>query len=153
MTKKAFSLIECMVTLVLLMIAIGAVVSFRGYTVLAAQRAEDKILAAHTAQLLSEAWRSEQGDPSFDAAGRSSGSELEIAADEESGQVAAGLFPGGNYAGSYRVQLNEKPFQAHLFYQDYSGVVNVRSIHVIVTWHDSHGHDSLFHLPTLTVTE
>ncbi|MCE5185503.1 MAG: prepilin-type N-terminal cleavage/methylation domain-containing protein [Planctomycetaceae bacterium] len=147
MKNKGFSLVECMVTLVLLLITIGAVMSFRCYTVTAAERAEDHLMAAHTALLLSEAWGSSGGDPAFTPLSYAYEPGLQITA--VTGQITLPEFD-GNYAGSYRVQLNGKSFDAHLYYKDYPSMPNTRSIHVIAAWQDARGRDRQFHLPTLT---
>jgi Tfp pilus assembly protein PilV len=154
MKTKAFSLMECMVTLVLLLITVGAIMSFRCYTVMSAQRAADQLLAAHAAQLISEAWRAAEGNPAFDPSDCSYEPGFRIEADPTAGQAEGAELPdfGGSYAGSYKVRLNGRAFQAHLYYQDYPGTANMRSVHVFVVWQDARRLRYQYHLPTLTHT-
>lgn len=151
MKKKAFSLLECMVTLVLLLMTVGAVMSFRCYTVTAAERAEDQLMAAHTAYLLAEAWKCSKGDPSFNPTERSYADGFVVETDPSAEGVELAGFS-GNYAGSWRVLVGGKQYGAHLYYEDYAGVDNMRQIHVIMTWQDARAKIRQFHLPTLAKT-
>lgn len=152
MKKQGFSLLECLITLVLLLITIGAVISFRCYTAVAAERAENQLLAAHTAHLLSEAWKSTKADASFNAAACSDETGLRIEADPSAADGLELKGASGSYAGSWRIVLAGKQFGAHFYYENYMPVDNMRLIHVIVTWQDARQNIRQFHLPSLAST-
>ena len=63
--SHGFTLLECMVVMLILMITFGGIMSFRYYAVLSAERAETELLAARTAVVISEAWRARKGADDF----------------------------------------------------------------------------------------
>ena len=158
--RIGFTLIECMIALVVSMMVMGAIMTFRYYTVVSAERAENQLMAARGAYLLSEAWRGQNGDLLFDPTEQDFDSDFQI----ETVTVSAllGTYPSGSYSnklqsqtgltilGNYRIQIDDKEFRARLLYGDVAGVQNLRSIHILVVWQDHRGVRYEYYLPTLT---
>ena len=148
---RAFTLIECMIVLLILMITFTGIMSFRYYAVLSAQRAETELLAAQTAVVLSEAWRALKGTEDFDPTQYAFDDSFLI----QSGSVSAfsgASLPGFNYLGNYQVQIEGRRFNASLVYENSSDVSNMRILHVILAWQDTNGLEQTFHLSTLSQT-
>jgi Tfp pilus assembly protein PilV len=59
--QHAFTLIECLVMVLILMVSISGILSFRYHAILNAERAETQLLAARAATVLSEGWRASKG--------------------------------------------------------------------------------------------
>lgn len=157
---NAFTLIECMLALVALMIVMGGVMVFRYYTVVCAEGAENQLMAARSAYLLCEAWRGQKADASFDPTQQDFDSYFQIEKMLTPGLLDAA--PEGSYSeklsgvagltvlGNYRIQADDKEFLARLFYASDAGVPNLRSIHILVVWRDSRGTRCEYYLPTLS---
>ena len=157
--EKAFSLIETMIAAVVLMIVMGSIMMFRYYTVVSAERAENQLMAARCAYLLSEAWKGQKGDPAFDPTEQDF--DLDFTIQSMTSPDLLGSFPSGSYGekleakadvsvlGNYRVQIDDKEFQTQLLYGELSGVDNLNLIHVLVVWKDYRGMRYEYYLPTL----
>ena len=158
--RVAFTLVESMIAIVVLMIVMGAIMTFRYYTVVSAERAENQLMAARSAYLLSEAWRGQKGDLLFDPTEQDFDSYFQIEA--KAVPTLLGTYPTGSYSdklqsqagltvlGNYRIQNDDKEFWARLLYEDVSGVPNLRSIHILVVWQDHRGVRYEYYLPTLS---
>ena len=158
--RIGFTLIECMIALVVSMMVMGAIMTFRYYTVISAERAENQLMAARSAYLLSEAWRGQKGDSLFDPTQQDFDADFQIEAVSMSTLLST--YPSGSYSdkiqseagltvlGNYRIQIDDKEFRARLLYGDVAGVQDLRSIHVLVVWQDHRGTRYEYHFPTLT---
>lgn len=158
--RVGFTLIECTIALVVSMMVMGAIMTFRYYTVVSAERAENQLMAARSAYLLSEAWRGRKGDSLFDPTEQDFDSDFQIEAVGVS--TLLGSYPSGSYSdklqsqagltvlGNYRIQIDDKEFRARLLYGDIASVQNLRSIHILVVWQDHRGARYEYYLPTLT---
>lgn len=149
--SHAFTLIECMIVLLILMITFGGILSFRYYAVLNAERAETELLAARTAVVLSEAWRAQKGTGEFDPIQYGLGDNFLIQSGSVSAFSGAGQ-PGFNYLGDYQIQIEGRRFNVSLVYENSSDVANMRILHVILAWQDASGLKQTFHLSTLSQT-
>ena len=155
----AFTLLECMIAVVLLMIIFGAIMTFRYYTVACAERAENQLMAARSAYLLSEAWKGQHGDSSFDPTQQDFDSDFQIST--LISQDLLDVFPVGSYSeklqnqfglsvlGNYSIRIDDKQFWARLLYGEEAGIPDLRSIHVLVVWQDHWGMRYECYLPTL----
>lgn len=160
--KSAFTLIECLLAAVILMIVFAAIMTFRYYTVGSAERAENQLLAARCAYLLSEAWKGGKAEPSFDPVQHHFDETFQIEtlaspdilmmdpAGSESQQLHQ--YSGLTILGNYQIRVDNKEFSTQLLYQDLPGVQNLRSIHILVVWQDSRGVRYEYYLPTLSRT-
>ena len=158
--RIGFTLIECMIAIVVMMIVMVAIMTFRYYTVICAERAENQLMAARSAYLLSEAWRGQKGDLLFDPTEQDFDSDFQIEVLTE--PSFAVMDTAGSYSGilqnpimlkmlgSYRVQIDGKEFTANLLYGDVAGVQNLRSLHVLIDWQDHRGVRYEYYLPTLS---
>lgn len=156
----AFSLIECMIAIVILMMAMGGIMTFRYYTVVCAERAENELMAARSAYFLSEAWRGQKADASFDPTQQDFESYFQVEKILTPGLL--GMAPAGSYSekvgsiaglsslGDYRIQIDGKEFLARLLYGPVGGVQNLRSIHILVVWNDFRGTRCEYYLPTFS---
>ena len=148
---RGFTLIECMVGMLILMITFGGIMSFRYYSVLSAQRAETQLLAARAAVVLSEAWRGQKGADDFDPTQQSFDDHFRV----QSGSVSAfseATGPGYTHLGNYQVQIEGRRFSASLVYENSATVQNARILHVVLDWQDGKQRRQTFHLSTLTQT-
>ncbi len=146
-TKGGFTLVECMLAAFILMIVMAGLMGFRYYTVLNAEVAENQLLAARAASLLTEAWRGQDGDLAFDPLQQDFDSDFEISLLEAN---VGGGYMGLSSLGSYQIKLDGKEFQAQLLYGKMWGSNTLRSIHVIIRWEDHRGVEHRYHLPTLS---
>ena len=148
---SGFTLIECMVVILILMVTIGGIMSFRYYAVLSTERAETQLLAARAAVVLSEAWRGQKGTDDFDPTQQSFDDHFLV----QSGSVSAfseAAGPGYIHLGNYQVQVEGRRFNATLVYENSAAIQNVRILHVILGWQDGKQLQQTFHLSTLTQT-
>jgi prepilin-type N-terminal cleavage/methylation domain-containing protein len=149
--RHGLTLIECMVVMLILMITFGGIVGFRYYSVLSAERAETQLLAAHTAVVISEAWRAKRGATDFDPTQQSFDTHFQI---ETGGVSAFSKASGPSYKilGNYLVKIEGREFNASLIYQESTDVPNARILHVVLGWQDRKQLDQTYHLSTLTQT-
>jgi len=148
---QAFTLVECMIVMLILMVTFGGIMSFRYYAVLSAERAETELLAARAAVVLSEAWRAQKGADDFDPIQQSFDDHFLI----QSGSVSA--FPGTSgpgytHLGNYQIQIEGRRFNASLMYENSPAVPNARILHIVLAWQDGKQLQQKFHLTTLTQT-
>ena len=149
--RGAFTLIECMVVMLILMITLSGIMGFRYYSVLSAERAETQLLAARSATVITEAWRAQKGALDFDPIQQSFDSHFLI----ESGSVSAFSGtpdPSHKYLGNYQIQIEGRRFNASLIYEDSVDVPNARILHVVLGWMDGKQLEQTYHLSTLTQT-
>ncbi len=157
---KGFSIVETLLAAVVLMIAIGGIMVFRYYTVVSAERAENQLMAARCAYLLSEAWRGQKGDAAFDPTEQDFDLNFQIQQMTSPGLL--GSFPTGSpgeklkgntgvsLLGNYRVQIDDKEFQTQLLYSELVGVQNLNVLHILVVWTDHRKGRHEYYLPTLS---
>lgn len=145
-----FTLIECMVVLLILMVTFGGIMSFRYYAVLSAERAETELLAARAATTISEAWRARRGAADFDPTEQSFSGHFQISS-ANMGSFNGISSPGTQELGMYQVEVEGRRFQANLFYRA-GAVPNTRLLHVVLSWRDGKKTAQQFHLSTLTQT-
>ena len=146
-----FTLVECMVVMLILMVTMGGILGFRYYSVLSAERAETQLLAARAAVVLSEAWRAQKGADDFDPTQQSFEDYFLV----QSGSVSAfseAAGPGYMHLGNYQIQVEGRRFNASLVYENSATVQNVRILHVVLAWQDGKQLRQTFHLSTLTQT-
>lgn len=149
--KQAFTLIECLIVMLILMISIGGIMGFRYYSVLNAERAETHLLAARTAHVLIEAWKGHKGAADFDPTLPGFDSCFQIQPGSFFGSESAAL-TGSEYRflGTYRVDVEGRSFRADLIYQNASDIDRLRTLYVVVSWQDQQ--PRRLYLSTLTQT-
>ena len=148
---KGFTLIECMVVMLILMITIGGIMGFRYHSVLNAERAETQLLAARAADVISEAWRAQKGATDFDPIGQSFDSHFLIGSGSVSA-FAGASGPGYQILGNYQIQIEGRRFNASLVFEDFTDVPNARILHVVLRWQDGKERGQTYHLSTLSQT-
>lgn len=148
--QTAVTLVECMITILVLMITIGGILSFRYQSVLNAQRAEDQLLAARAANVLAEAWRGSRGATDFDPIQQGFDSYFQIQDHPDSKMY---FYSGpSKHLGKYQVMIEGRTFNTSLFYQNNAGMPNARMLTVILTWQDGRQSPQQYRLSTLTRT-
>jgi type II secretory pathway pseudopilin PulG len=148
---KAFTLVECMVMMLVLIISLVGTLGFRYHSVLNAQHAEDQLLAARAAQVISDAWRAQKGDADFDPIQQSFDTHFEIQPNNLMAFEVIGE-PATVMLGRYLVDIEGRQFQAVLAYEAAMGIPNARMLHVWLTWRDSRKVKQQFNLSTLSQT-
>ena len=148
---QAFTLIECMVVMLVLMITMGGIMGFRYYSVLSAERAETELLAARAAVVISEAWRAQKGAGDFDPTQQGFDDYFQIQSGTVAG-VGGFLIAMSTHLGTYRVDIEGRSFRTDLVYQSSPDVPNARLLHVVLSWQDHKQMRQEFHLSTLTQT-
>lgn len=149
--NRAFTLIECLIVMLILTITFGGIASFRYYAVLSAERAEAQLLAARAAVAISEAWRAQKGTTDFDPTQQGFDDYFQIQSD--SGLSFSGTAPSGALIlGNYQVEVEGRQFQANLMYQDFADVPDARLLYVVMTWQDRKQISQQFYLSTLSQT-
>lgn len=148
---KAFTLVECMVMMLVLIIALVGTLGFRYHSVLNAQHAEDQLLAARAAQVISDSWRAQKGDANFDPTQQSFDTHFQIQPNNIMAFEPIGK-PGMVMLGYYLVDIEGRQFQALLAFENAMGVPNARMLHVSLIWQDSRKVKQQFSLSTLSQT-
>lgn len=149
--SHGFTLVECMVVILILTITFSGIMSFRYFAVLNAERAETQLLAARAAVVVSEAWRAQKGADDFDPTEQSFDDHFLIQPGGASAFSGAAE-PGYIHLGNYQVQIEGRQFRASLMYENSADVTNVRILHVVLAWRDGKQLQQSFHLSTLTQT-
>jgi len=150
--KQGFTLVECMVMMLILMITLGGTLGFRYFSVLSAQRAEDQLLAAHAAQVISDAWRGQKGAADFDPTLQGLSSSFQIQSSGSVDTVKDLISVSATPLGLYRIDTEERTFRAVLSYEDDPSVPNARLLHITLIWQDTKRTRQQFQLSTLTRT-
>lgn len=143
-----FTLVECMLAALVLMVVLGGIMTFRYYTVFSAESAENQILAARAACLLSEAWRGQKGDAAFDPLQQDFDDDFQISEASGTGESITGMSSLGNYD----VELDGKEFTAQLLYRKVTGVDELLLLQVVIRWKDHRGVQQHYYLPTFSQT-
>lgn len=158
--RRGFSLIECLLAGIVILGVIVAMMTFRYTAVAHAEQAENQLLAARSANLLSEAWRGQKADADFDPLLHGFDADFQIEPADAFGLL--GSAPAGSrmadlqsqsglsLLGSYRILIDSKEFYAQLLYGSLSGVDHLRAIHVLIVWQDHRGVRHEYYLPTLS---
>jgi type II secretory pathway pseudopilin PulG len=149
---RAFTLVECLVVMLILMVTFGGVIGFRYFSILSAERAETQLLAARAAVVISEAWRAQKGATDFDPTQQGFDDYFQIL---PAGSALAfmGTLPSGSLLlGDYQVEIEGRQFRAKLMYENAAGVPNARLLYVVMNWQDRKQLRQQFCLSTLTQT-
>ena len=129
--SKGFSLVDTMVSLVILVIAVLGVSKVRYYTTLDTQKAERQTTAAQTAILLGETWRGTKGSESFNPVAQL-GADLTItqttAPKTQGKKDAEGFFLLDNY----KLTLDQVNYYATLSWKDIDK--DLRALNVLIAW-------------------
>jgi len=148
---RAFTLVECLVVMLILMITFGGIMGFRYFSILSAERAETQLLAARAAGVIAEAWRAQKGADDFDPTEQGYDDHFQI----QSGTVAGlegSLIGTSKHLGIYRIDVEGRSFRTDLVYQNSPDVPNARILYVTLSWRDSKKKRQQFRLSTLTQT-
>ena len=149
---RAFTLVECLVVMLILMVTFGGIIGFRYFSILSAERAETQLLAARAAVVISEAWRAQKGATDFDPTQQGFDGYFQILP-AESGKMFMGTSPSGSLLlGDYQVEIEGRQFRAKLMYENAAGVPNARLLYVVMNWQDRKQLRQQFCLSTLTQT-
>lgn len=120
------SLIEIVISMVIIGLGVLGTISLRYQSSLDATRAEVGINASRTALMLTETWHGTGGSTTFDPL-TLLGSDLDIEAD------AGPTKPNGfTLLGKYRIELNDASYYSTLSYKDIGA--SLRALNVIITW-------------------
>lgn len=125
--KKAFTIIEVMIAITILLIAVLGTSAFRYNAALSARRADLYTNAARTALLLCEGWNGVGGAPAFDPVEAFGGSDLTIIND-----IGPSVPSGFTALGSYKVLLEGGDYYATMSWKDLA--TDLRVLNVIVSW-------------------
>jgi len=125
-SRLAFTIVDIMIAVAILVIAILGTSVNRYNGVLSARKADLQTTAVQAAQLLCEGWNGVRGTPTFrpDIA---YGSKLDIS--EDAGPSAPSGF---QTLGSYRIIIEDYDYFATLSWQDVGS--DLRALSVIVSW-------------------
>lgn len=129
-SKKAFTIVEMMVAIVILAVAVIGASGYRYYAAIDARRGAMKVTAARIALLLCENWRGVKGDTAYDPVTYFA-SELTISAQpgfDDSG------FKDADFAllGSYLVVADNVNYYAILSWKDVD--TDLRGLNIVVAW-------------------
>ncbi|MCF7955317.1 MAG: hypothetical protein K9M75_05910 [Phycisphaerae bacterium] len=123
---KGFTLIDVIVSVVILIIAICGAIQFRYHAAIQTRKANMRTAGAELALMLVETWRGVDGDDAFDA--------IDHCAPELTITLSGGpVMPSGyNWLGSYSIQWNDYDYKATLSSRDVGG--GLKALNVIVAW-------------------
>lgn len=153
--RTGFTLVECMVMTLVLMISMGGLIGFRYHSVLSAERAESRLLAARAAQVLAETWKGLKGDTGF--------APEEFGFDTDFQVFSGGVMEmhygplseevkGAVLLGHYLVVSQGRQFQAVLAYQDDAMAGDSRVLYVTLNWTDRKGLARRYEFSTVSQT-
>ncbi|MCF7955365.1 MAG: hypothetical protein K9M75_06155 [Phycisphaerae bacterium] len=125
-TKKGFTLIDVIISVVILIVAISGAIQFRYHAAIQTRKANMRTSAAELALMLVETWRGVDGDDAFDA--------IDHYAPELTVTSSAGpSMPSGyNWLGSYAIEWNDYDYTATLSSRNIGG--GLKALNVIVAW-------------------
>ena len=126
-SAAGFTLIETIISIVVLMIIVLGTSAFRLTAALGARKADLRIAATRTALLLYESWRGVKGAETYDPIANY-GSELAIEASDEGPEVPAGF----TALGSYRIIVDGVSYYTTLSWKDTSP--GLRALNVVMAW-------------------
>jgi len=141
-----------MVTMLVLMITLGGILGFRYFSVRNAEYAEDQLLAARAAQVLTDAWRGKMGDTDFDPTQQGFDSDFQVESFDLAEATNVSTFDSGTQLGTYRINTEGRTFRAVLSYEDDWAIPNARLLHVVLVWQGPRQSREQFQLSTLTRT-
>jgi hypothetical protein len=124
--RTGMSLVEIMVSIVILLAALIGTSNLRYYAALDAQKAAARIKAARIALVLCESWRGVGGDEAYDPAAHL-GSNMAVT--DSDGPDKPGDF---TLLGSYKVVLDGVNYYATLSWKDVSS--GLRALNIVVSW-------------------
>jgi hypothetical protein len=124
--KHAFTIIEAMLAITVLLIAILGTSAFRYHTALSARRADLHTTSARVALLLCEGWTGTGGATNFDPVA-AFGSDVNIIS-----SVGPSTPSGFTSIGSYRIMLEGNDYYATMSWQNIAA--ELRALNVIVSW-------------------
>ena len=150
--RRAVTLVEAMMTTLVLTVAVLGTSGYRYYAALDARRADAHVTAARLASLLCESWKGVKGTETYDIT-EDLGSELVIETIYEGPAMPseAGLL------GYYRITVEGVAYNAVLWWRDlevdYDTGRRLRSLNVIMGWDWRHSqHWWYFHNNSLRLT-
>ena len=124
--KNAFTIIEVMVAITILIIAVLGTSAFRYHTSLSARRADLHATSARTALLLCEGWTGEGGDINF-APVSTFAPYVNIV--DDAGPTEPNDF---NKLGSYKIRLEGSDYFATMSWKNLNA--DLRALNVVVSW-------------------
>ncbi len=120
-----FTLVEAMITILILSIAVIGTSGYRYHAALDAQKAAMHMTAARVTLLLTESWRGVKGDETYDPIAHL-GSDLVITTGDST------TVEGFNLLGGYTVVANGVNYYVTLSWKDVG--TELRILNVVVTW-------------------
>lgn len=149
--KQGFTLVECLVVMLILLVAFSGIVGFRYYSILSAERAEMQLLVSRAAVVISETWRAQKGVTDFDPTQQ--GFDQDFTIQLASGAAFVSAIPSGTQLlGNYEVDIAGRQIQTQLVYEDSADVPNARLLYVVMSWLDRKQLRQQFSMATLTQT-
>lgn len=124
---QAFTLVEIMIAIVVLMISIVGMSAFRYTAALGARKADLRMTAVRTGVLLCETWRSLSGAETFDPVAQFGG-ELTIQTSAQGSDAPSGF----TVLGNYKIVDDGASYYATLSWSDVSS--GLRALNIIVAW-------------------
>jgi prepilin-type N-terminal cleavage/methylation domain-containing protein len=121
-----FTLVEVMITILILSVAVIGASGYRYYSALDARKADLRVTAARVGLLLCESWRGVEGVETYDPVAHFQ-SDLAIAGG--SGPAAP---EGFTLLGSYEITVNGITYYASLSWKDMG--TGLRALNVVVAW-------------------
>ena len=131
------TLIEIMVSILIMVIVVVGTSGYRYYTMIDAIKAEKQIAAARIALLLCESWKGVNGSDTYDPVVKFQ-TDLSIAGSIEGPLVPAGLAS----LNSYRITSEDTSYYATLAWKDVSP--GFRELNVVVQWDQRMNGSGLF---------
>ena len=128
--EAGLTLVEVLISGVILMIAILGTVAFRYNAALGARKADLYVAAARTALLLSEGWRAADEPNTFDPTLLAGTPELVITVAAEGAPAPPGFTSLGNYA----IVADEVRYLATLSWKYAAPGSSLRTLNVVVAW-------------------
>jgi hypothetical protein len=125
-TRSGFSLVDVMISIVVLAVAVIGTTNYRYFASTEAKKGWMHITAARTALMLCENWRGVQGDETFDPI-TSLGSEIAITASNGPEKEADFIL-----LQTFRVEINDTYYYCTMSYKDVQA--GLRALNVIMAW-------------------
>lgn len=148
---SAFTLIETIITMVVLLLVITGMWRFRYEAALQAERGQQIAAAGRIANLVCQSWSTVKGANTFNPALCNFDSSL-IFTSTSATTVTNNNLNGFTPLGEWTVQTPDRPFVAALFYQNDVATPGLRTLRVLMEWKDSRKLSSRIELCTQTAT-
>ena len=153
--RGAFTIIEALMTVLILMVVLTGAWRFRYQATIDALKAKDHLAAGRIANLLMQTWTAQNGCTTFNPSQQNFGATViisNLAQSSTQGLSKLGILDNFVPLGVWMVRMENRDFRVGFLYRDESSVQCLRTLYVFVEWSDRKNATQHLRLVTYTNT-